>query len=220
LFSEARNNNNEVFAESTHTREQLNDAIILKKLTHVVKNISSNFDNMSRRYNFDDFAHCIKSKFENNETGYMSWEKLGTDISSLYSDVPKYSTFYGPLKREVKAKKARALKVKENLIHVKPDEQFQEEDDDEDNEASNERLKYQLEVAGKLSLNDKGDKKSFELLKLLVDPHDAVQTVENFFDFSFMVKEKRVLMKVDKESKLPIAVSSEPDSITERKQVI
>lgn len=182
--------------------------------------MASNFDNMSRRYNFDDFADCIKTKFVNNETGYMSWEKLGVDIASLYSDVPKYSTFYGPLKREIKAKKARALKVKDNLVHVKPDEIIQDKDDDEDNEATNERLKYQLEVAGKLSTDDKGVRKSFELLRLLVDPLDAVQTVENFFDFSFMVKEKRVLMKVDLDSKLPIAVASEPDMGTERRQVI
>jgi hypothetical protein len=28
----------------------------------------------------------------------------------------------------------------------------------------------------------------FDLLKLLVDPADNVQTIENFFDFSFLIK--------------------------------
>jgi hypothetical protein len=32
------------------------------------------------------------------------------------------------------------------------------------------------------------DLKPVDLLKVLVDPEDPVQTVENFFDFAFLIK--------------------------------
>lgn len=35
---------------------------------------------------------------------------------------------------------------------------------------------------------ERGQAEKFDLLKLLFDPEDHVQTVENFFDFAFLIK--------------------------------
>ena len=37
--------------------------------------------------------------------------------------------------------------------------------------------------------------KPVDLLKVLVDPEDPVQTVENFFDFAFLIKVRRSIMR-------------------------
>jgi hypothetical protein len=41
----------------------------------------------------------------------------------------------------------------------------------------------------------------FDLLDMLVDPVDPVQTVENFFDFSFLVRTKNAIMEHNKSSR-------------------
>lgn len=46
-----------------------------------------------------------------------------------------------------------------------------------------------------------------DLLQLLVDPSDDIQTVENFFDFSFLIKEKKVTVVIDDATQLPQVIS-------------
>jgi hypothetical protein len=102
------------------------------------------------------------------------------------------------------------------FLPEKPQEIIQNgEENDDKNEATNQRVKRLLscvrdftddvynkkdgKIRRKTSQDEEGHKDfdvmtanenevGFDLLKLLVDPTDDVQTIENFFDFSFLIK--------------------------------
>jgi hypothetical protein len=67
-------------------------------------------------------------------------------------------------------------------------EQEERDEDDEDIEATNERQMRMATALEETVLNSKG----VDVMKFLIDPEDPVQTIENFFDFSFFVRDKKV----------------------------
>eukprot|EP01036_Dinobryon_divergens_P034055 gene34055-44003_t len=78
-------------------------------------------------------------------------------------------------------------------------------------------------MVGPLSKEQKDEElkpKPFNLLELMVYPTDPVQTIENFFDLSFMVKERDILIEVD-DTGLPLAVASDRNKVSvEKKQMV
>tara|TARA_B110000090_G_scaffold205781_1_gene254058 strand:+ start:381 stop:1178 length:798 start_codon:yes stop_codon:yes gene_type:complete len=62
----------------------------------------------------------------------------------------------------------------------------------------------------------------FPLLNVLFDPEDPVQTIENFFDFAFLIKENSVVQRFDKKTKRPRCVAANKNSLEKmpRKQLV
>ena len=119
----------------------------------------------------------------------------------------------GPLGKPPKARKVmeKAKKgPKENNKLEKPEEILQDEDDEEEkefNEATFARIDTQLKAI------TKGKKKMMPLLPFLLDSEDQVQTVENVFDYAFLIKEKAVSQMVMKETGLPVIVQSKKENL-------
>lgn len=218
-FSEFREECNNLFGSVVGAREQHNDVAIVRKLADVVKSKIQLMDNVARRYNINDFNLRIKTTYV-DEVGTFSWSLLGQDIGVLSKLTPGISTFYGPIIRQETVRKEKAQrKTSERLVEVKPENVIQDEDDI--CEATNERLiklitltkdkSYKSSNSDTSGSSSSGNKEKFNLFELLVDPDDMVQTVENFFDFSYLVKEKRILFDRDRDTGIPMAIANEPD---------
>lgn len=80
----------------------------------------------------------------------------------------------------------------EEIINEKTVDKDGNEEDADKCEATSARIKqqHQFMEAEKASQLSQGGPPHMDLLSLLVDPKDHVQTVENFFDYAFLIKTK------------------------------
>ena len=221
-FDAIRYENNELFQGVNRTREQLNDTITMCMLSNIMKKRASVMDNLSRILNFDSFVTGLQGKYL-DESGHFSWDLLGGDIGSLASPTPPVLTLLGPLKRQekVRAKNTMAKKKEEKLVAVRADEVTQggKGNNDDVDEATNARFIALARYAeAKSAPGPDGNIKTFNI-ESLIDPVDPVQTVENLFDFSFLVKEKKVLVSVNDDN-VPYATFARQETKAGSKQMV
>jgi len=222
LFGDLREKNNELFGKAKHSREQYNDALNLKEIAKAATSQVIHLDDMSRRFDFESWADTIKHKYENPEDHIFSWVNFGMDCGTLFLSAPRVCPLLGVLKNELK-KRAPMIRNprQEKSAEVRPEEQ---EEDGETAEATNTRIlrlwqylqgeqerltqqsQSQNESQGGLTQALEADKAiSINILTALVDPTDNVQTIENFFDYSFLIKDKRVVESLD-EAGVPVTM--------------
>eukprot|EP01034_Spumella_vulgaris_P027263 gene27263-33957_t len=153
----------------------------------------------AHRFDFLTLATKIVGNPLFNDEGEFSWSKFGKDVGQIVNNAPVFNCMLGPISKEIKVRKAIVRREKEDMSGTaqKPEEISQGQDDDKDgDEATNERLKVLhnkiMEVMPHAD-GTEGEQQVFDLFKLLVDPADNVQTIENIFDLSFLIKEKKVL---------------------------
>lgn len=177
---------NEWFEKSDHTRELSYDAMAMKEITSGLKGHAASLSNLAGTQDFAALANRISNMFKPENCNNMDWTAAGLHIGQLMNFCVSADTMLGPLSKEEKIRKAPVRKAKEQLDSViqKPQEISVEGADKDDD--TNERVTKLMDVTNQLHETSHG--KGFDLLKLLVDPEDNVQSVENFFDFSFLVK--------------------------------
>ena len=221
-FDNIRQKTNHVFEErekiQTHiTREHLNDAVIMRDLSHVVRKQAATLQNVSRLYSFEHFASCIKRDFRNEASPIgIDWVVLGDDVGSLYLPQAELNTMLGPISKQKKMRNAPVRKVKQDYVDIVPDAIINRNEDGDCDEATNERYKKLLDVSETMSSSGgKGEDvdRTYNLLSVLVNRDDNVQTVENLFDFAFAIKDKRVMMSYQDDpnfaAKMPSAIHQE-----------
>jgi hypothetical protein len=208
-FDIALRRQNELFEKTTHTREQLIDVTALKEIASAAK-VQTNFlDDLSSRCDTTLLLESISKLHGNRTAGTFDWETFGRDVSVHFRSVPSFLVANGPLSQEIKARKQVERKsAKDNEPIVRPDQvanttKDDDGDDGEDGaaESTNKRVQHlrklleskpvTTEVAGEEHVTQT------DLLTLLVDPKDPIQTVENFFDFAFLIKDKCANVKLD-----------------------
>ncbi len=211
-FDIARNRLNELFAHVHHPREQQNDALTFKELSFAAKAQSANMIDSAITFDPDSAFHTIRGRFT-DQNDHISWTKLGDELASISTGAAAVETMVGPMAKEAKIRKAivRAVKDRElaGLSAEKPEEMEQGEDDAD--EATNERLKKLLDVIMETTLENEDERHTLDLLKLLVDPADNVQTIENFFDYAFLVKVGVQCENFHAEVKHALITSSKPN---------
>ncbi len=156
----------------------------------------------------------------------FDWCTLGADVGALFTTTFPATMMLGPLGKPPKVRVAAeraARPVKDNSEVAVAEELIQDEDDDEDsetgekdkaefNEATFARIDHQEKVLREL--RDKGEDTG--LISFLVDPHDQVQTVENFFDYAFLIKEQSTSQKIDKATGLPVIKPAHREMLAEK----
>jgi len=210
---------NEASEKSDHTRELSLDAIAMKELSLSLRNQALSMSDLSRRHDFDTLANRFVTLFKPENTNTIDWTVAGAKLGLLMNFCVSVNTMVGPLSKEEKIRKPAVRKAKEALdTTVQKPQEVSAEGADKD-EATNERVLKLYDEANQL--NEETHGKGFDLLKLLIDPVDSVQSVENLFDFSFLMKEKMVVVESGGGS-APLAVSTQPTVLDtkEKKQMV
>jgi hypothetical protein len=215
----------------THGREEYIDSTILNAQSRVLRKMAANLEDNSRRYDFNSFSAALTDKFKDRQSDLFDWTKLGMDCGALFMSAPAMTVMLGPIGKPEKLRKIAERKgPKQRHEEVRPEELTQTAEDDD--EATNERIQTQRDHIQHLCYPEFKPKKKnelppanticnkFDLLYNLLDPADAVQTVENLFDFAFLIKEKKVTQKID-ENGMPISLLI-PDGLhnADRKQMV
>jgi hypothetical protein len=207
-FTEYRAKINELFAQVSNVRELGIDADVLLDLAKSLRLEVQRLDSdCSEEINFPLFARRLRARYAFGESGEgdFDWTRFGAEVGALYRRVPewKYTFFYllvslfftyllstmmGPLDREVKERKKpeRRARIRDDGSEEEKPEEEQQAGGDNADTAARQRI-ARLEAA----LPDQRDPPG-ELLDLVLDPLSAVQTVENLFDLSFLVKDRKV----------------------------
>lgn len=224
------------------------DVATLSHLALAVKKQAHRLGDNSSSFNFATFVHHLKERYSVDSTADgrqnyqpFDWSKLGMDIGNVFILPPKLSTMMGTLDVEIKQKKKgeRTKKSKEDLvaenleeIENKKNKSAENGEEDDEAEATNGRsAKLVRTIEKKCSSSSSSSSSSVPtntpMLDLLVDIDDPVQTVENFFDFSFLVKNKQVIVSDDKASnsskkELQLTMEQHPDKIAneDKKQMV
>jgi hypothetical protein len=137
----------------------------------------------STRFNWQDLANTVKTKFANGGAAGVNWEKLGGESRMLFNCVASFNTMVGPIHKEEKLRKLAVRRQREDIAAVKvaTGEVIENHEEDGNDEATNARVT-------RLYQHLDSYQGPFDLLKVLVDPVNPVQSVENFFDFAYLHK--------------------------------
>lgn len=216
LLARLRAQNDAVFRRVDHTREQLNDVLNLREIALASTVQSERLCESNFGYEFDSFAIALRRRYveESNLSGTFDWAHLGSSVSALFCGAPVFTTLRGGLMKPVKVRAAikRAANDFSEIvkpIHVAHDSAVKERGD-KHVEATNERVNFLFN-----HFHQRSQESRVDLLGLLIDSEDPVQTVENFFDFGFLVKTKRVAMQmVDGK---PLCTETDPEAIAQHR---
>lgn len=185
---------NKIAEKAEYTRELQLDAIGLKHLSSAAKHQALRLNDLSRRYGFDALAEQL-AFFRHQGKQTLDWTAIGMATMTMASLLPAQDTMLGAVDKTVKERKQGVRNKRsqdaenDHLIDMnlasKPTEQTSADAVEVDDSAALKRSALQLEYLRKVAGNDGH---SVDLIDLLVDPSDAVQTIENFFDYSFLLK--------------------------------
>jgi hypothetical protein len=201
---------NQTFEKIHHARELTLDVCGQKMLSHSLKSQALKLSDLSKQHNFEalclklkDFYSVINEKGQAN-TDHIDWTVLGFEVAHIKPITTSFTTMTGPFQKEEKTRKPitrrKATNEDEKNAPVEKPKEIIQTGDEDKNEATNERVKKLISVVRNLTDESNEHKSSsspsaggggeigFDLLSLLVDPVDDVQTIENFFDFSFLIK--------------------------------
>lgn len=136
---------------------------------------------------------------------FLSYHLLGQAVmGSVFNTNHAIRTMFGPIKQEIKERvqKERKVTEKEDMKKVKTQNAIMQENDGEEdqNDSTAARVKHMIEHvqpilyeghdegSAKKKAKDEATSHQLDMLHTLVDPKDPVKTVENFFDFAFLLK--------------------------------
>jgi len=195
-----REQNNKVFsggdgvgAGVMHTREGFMDGQICGELAFAVLRRADKLDDLTHRIHFEDLSQSLAKTFRVD--GKFSWRSLGQDVGKLFMRPTPLVSMLGSLDKPEKvrvaakqrqAREQKGPEVRPELIiqEAKIGADGKEITDEEHNEATFARIKVLSDLLSK----ETGENEAVNLFSFLVDENDHVQTVENFFDLAFLIK--------------------------------
>eukprot|EP00601_Ochromonadales_sp_CCMP2298_P025390 CAMPEP_0173295206 /NCGR_PEP_ID=MMETSP1143-20121109/14311_1 /TAXON_ID=483371 /ORGANISM="non described non described, Strain CCMP2298" /LENGTH=227 /DNA_ID=CAMNT_0014234991 /DNA_START=92 /DNA_END=772 /DNA_ORIENTATION=+ len=138
---------------ATAVRELQVEAAIHKDLANIVRQQAAALCDMSGRFNWDLLAASLQDHFPSSASaGGLNWGLFGSQARRVYTCVPGYSTMIGPMVREERVRKVSVRTVREKGV-AETQGEILVNDDKEENEATNIRLKKLTEHL----LSRKGD---------------------------------------------------------------
>ncbi|GAA5879542.1 hypothetical protein JCM3774_000281 [Rhodotorula dairenensis] len=136
---------------------------------------------------------------DDDEDRPMKWVRVGRVLAGQSLRAPPLNFMYGPLAIEVKEKKARTQRAKNQweAEQVRPEELRAEDVAKNENETG----KVTARIAKRL--REVGGNTGLPYLKFVVNPTSFSQTTENLFYFSFLVREQKAAVEVDEDPDSP-----------------
>lgn len=173
----------EASKDAVHTRELQYDASCIKELSCAVKGQAESLCDLSGRFRFEDIVTEMKRLFGNENKIGIDWLSFGKQAKVIFTSAPEMNTMVGSMQKEERVRKVATRKAKSQEIeagNATAQEIINTEEDGND-EATNARV-------SRLFKHIEGENGEFDLLRLLINPADPVQSVENFFDYAYLHK--------------------------------
>lgn len=221
-FEEERLNNNKLFKKVRYNRELGNDGVNLASISELATKRSAQLAHSATQYSSAAIGQCLQRDYGDRRDGL--WLALGRDVSALFRAPPRLEFLLGALQKPEKVRKVpqrrqRAVADDDNEETRYETVDYSQQsasrhDDRKVEEATNRRLQHLLGVLG-----DRGD--TVDVVDLCVHPTSFHQTVENFFDLSFLVKDSKAGIQLDPNTNLPVANLTEvPEKSADKHQTI
>ncbi|KAK7270040.1 hypothetical protein RIF29_22913 [Crotalaria pallida] len=171
-------------------REQVADAEALLDLTRTL--VGSVKSMLNEGVTPAQFVGCLLKDYGQGGTeNSIDWKKLGVAVSPIFMNVHGCCTMLGPMENELKQRKigVQRKRTKPTAEKTRPQELG------DSNEAEKADTDKNMVTMFKVMTKTKDD---IQLESLILNRTSFAQTVENLFTLSFLVKEKRAEIKVDK----------------------
>lgn len=218
------------------------DSSTLKNLAVAVTKQTHRLGDDSSSFNFGALANHLQEEYSTLVSAadgprgqhQFDWLKFGMAIGNVFNLFPKCNTMLGRLDIEIKhrkksesTRKSKEILVAENLEEIENKKTKSGDGESDDAEATNGRAAKLMQTLSMKCSTSSSSSNSTSMLDLLVDDEDPVQTIENLFDFSFMVKNKQVIVSDEKipnsnKNQLRLKMEPHPESITndDKKQMV
>jgi hypothetical protein len=204
-FRDIRAANNQLEREVRYVRESVLDVVNLKEISKAASKQATALTVVTQAVTADKLIRELRSKFRGRDDaegsdGDFDWAKLGRMVSSMFAAVPPVDFLLGPIGKAVAGKKERQRRVRDedgDAETVRPEDVT--EKNEELVEATQQRLASLSARLATLSQAAGVDGKigKVEFFSTLVNPKSFTQTVENIFDFSFLLKQGHVGLSVE-----------------------
>lgn len=184
-IEESMRNLNAAGEHASKTRELQLHASCLKEVTAALKAQATSLCDMSGRFNWQDLSAKARGQFRNAPgVDGFNWEKFGCEARVMFNCISSFNTMAGPIYKEERVRKLTVRRQREDNSSVEnvTGQVIENHEEDGNDEATNAR------VANLLQYLESLQGEQFDLLKTLVDPSNPVQSVENFFDYSYLHK--------------------------------
>lgn len=199
-----------LFSEIAHAREGCIDSGWFQKVTgYCLKQLEGL--HLGKNYDVDELIEKVRVKYKGEsqndveenilreeDSVDIDWEALGNDVGHFFNTVPQMQWMKGPLNIQIKQRKKA---VRRKRVEGEGETPEVLEDDDRE-ELSTKYVKNLMEEMQKRikSQKKRGEGRKLDLLELLVDTNPEsgfTKTIENFFYYSFLIKENGVSMELD-----------------------
>jgi hypothetical protein len=159
-------------------------------------------------YDRIEFIDDLKEKFFDRngdldeDSGQFLWEKLGQSLSFVSCCVPRIQFMLGPVDivaRDKTPRKKRA-RVKGPTEMVRPD---QVDTSNDQQKKENRQGKRIATMKSKLRKRSNDNQMAKDFFPLVINPDSFTQTVENLFDYSFLIKQGHASIQM--ENGVPLA---------------
>eukprot|EP01032_Pedospumella_encystans_P009504 gene9504-11180_t len=195
-----------------NTNELMAGATCVRQLTDAVKGQAQTLSDVSARLSWQDLSTSVTTRFGNDEANSgLNWGKLGNEARQLFNSTSSFTTLVGPMNKEERQRNITVRRHRENTADVinATSENIENNESDGNDEATNARVAHLLKHI------ESHENQEFDLLKTLVDPVNPVQSLENFFDYSYLHKEKEVKHKFEEETGTLKACAAKPKELDE-----
>ncbi|BGP33653.1 hypothetical protein JCM10296v2_005457 [Rhodotorula toruloides] len=130
----------------------------------------------------------------------IKWIKVGRVLAAQSRRPAPFDFMYGPLAIEVKEKKARTQRAKNQIDEA---EKMRPEELQADDVAKNENETGKVTAKIAKRLQEVAGDRGIPFLEFIINPHSFAQSVENAFFFSFLVREQKAAIEVDEDESSP-----------------
>uniref|UniRef100_A0A7R9U9Z9 Non-structural maintenance of chromosomes element 4 n=1 Tax=Pinguiococcus pyrenoidosus TaxID=172671 RepID=A0A7R9U9Z9_9STRA len=134
------------------------------------------------------FLNALEAQIGKN--GGADWYKLGLACQGYFAGIPDVSFMHGGLGREARERKQSARSAahkKAKLVASVTSQQMKTDKDKEGEDATSVRIHALGTLLGDTC--EDTNEASVSMFDFLVNPRDFTQTVENLFDYAFLVKD-------------------------------
>lgn len=187
-----REKNNELFSGVSRTREAHLDMQNVKRLAEAIAKKVDGLNAGIVQFDTATFVSALRGVVQDAD-GVADWAALGSAAQRLNLGVPRLTFVNGALEKEAKTRKQRqAQRRRESVGPAVASRQLKLSAEDQQEESTAVRISALAETmrSREAAEGERG------FLELVVNPESFTQTVENIFDYAFLVKDGKASVEV------------------------